>query len=56
MSATAERLSRLEAAYEYLATKADIASLKAEMQLLKWGMGLLVLLVGALFAAVISGR
>ena len=31
MSTMEERLSRLEGAYEHLATKADIADLKAEL-------------------------
>ena len=31
-----DRISRLEGAYEHLATKADIAELKAEMRLQRW--------------------
>ena len=42
-----ERLSRLEGAYEHLATKADIAELKAamaqmEVRLVRWGVGAIV--------------
>ena len=34
-SSTEERLSRLEGAYEYLATKADVADLRSELAGLK---------------------
>ena len=55
---TEERLSRLEAAYEHLATKADIAELKAELKTdigglktelaeFKGSLRLLMLLIGA---------
>ncbi len=35
-----ERLSRLEGGYEHLATKADLANLKAD--LLKWMVGMMI--------------
>ena len=35
------------------ATKADIAEIKAEVRLLKWGLGLLILLNGGALAALI---
>ena len=31
-----DRISRLEGAYEHLATKADIANLKADIERAKW--------------------
>ena len=43
MSTEAERLARLEGAYEHLATKADLANL--ETRLTKWFAGLLLLVV-----------
>ena len=56
------RVSRLEGGYEHLATKADIigtkadiAALRSEVQLLKWGLGLAILLLGGVLAAVLSG-
>ncbi len=44
MSTMDDRVSRLEGAYEHLATKADVAELKAEMadmkaELIKWMAG-----------------
>ncbi|MCY3749022.1 MAG: hypothetical protein OXG64_06980 [Chloroflexi bacterium] len=43
MSTEAERLARLEGAYDHLATKADLANL--ETRLTKWFAGLLLLVV-----------
>ena len=43
MSTEAERLARLEGAYNHLATKADLANL--ETRLTKWFAGLLLLVV-----------
>ena len=40
MTTTEERLSRLEGGYEHLATKADLANLKAD--LLKWMVGMMI--------------
>ena len=40
MSTVEERLSRLEGGYEHLATKADLANLKAD--LIKWWGGMIV--------------
>ena len=40
MATIEERLSRLEGAYEHLATKSDLANLKAD--LIKWMVGTLV--------------
>ncbi len=47
MMAMEERVSRLEGAYEHLATKADIAELKAamaqmEVRLVRWTIGIIV--------------
>lgn len=51
MTTTEERLSRLEGAYEHLATRADIADLRAELQgdmatlktdLIRWMVGLML--------------
>ncbi len=51
MTTLEDRLSRLEAMYEHLATKADLAELKAELKgdigelhasLVKWMVGLMV--------------
>ena len=60
MATAEERLSRLDGGYEHLATKADtavlgaqIGELKAEVRLLKWGMGLIVLLNIGMLAALI---
>ena len=36
MVTESDRISRLEGSYEHLATKADIAELKAEMRLQRW--------------------
>ena len=45
-----ERLARLEAGQEHLATKADLAALEA--RLVKWMVGLMVgLMMGAVVAA-----
>ena len=46
MMAMEERVSRLEGAYEHLATKADIAELKAamaqmEVRLVRWTIGII---------------
>ncbi|MCY3959892.1 MAG: hypothetical protein OXG65_16595 [Chloroflexi bacterium] len=43
MATEAERLARLEGAYNHLATKADLANL--ETRLTKWFAGLLLLVV-----------
>lgn len=43
MATEAERLARLEGAYDHLATKDDLASL--ETRLTKWFAGLLLLVV-----------
>ena len=43
MATEAERLARLEGAYDHLATKADLANLEA--RLTKWFAGLLLLVV-----------
>ena len=43
MATEAERLARLEGAYNHLATKADLANL--ETRLTKWFTGLLLLVV-----------
>ena len=43
MATEAERLARLEGAYDHLATKADLANL--ETRLTKWFAGLLLLVV-----------
>ena len=43
MTTVAERLARLEGAYEHLATKADLANLKADI--VKWFAGVLVLIL-----------
>ncbi len=40
MTTVEERLSRLEGGYEHLATKADLANLKAD--LIKWWGGMIV--------------
>ncbi len=47
MMAMEERVSRLEGAYEHLATKADIAEFKAamaqmEVRLVRWTIGIIV--------------
>lgn len=36
MPTESDRISRLEGAYEHLATKADIAEMKAELRLQRW--------------------
>ena len=60
MTTTEERLSRLEGAYEHVATKADIADLRAELKgdiailktdLIRWMVGLM--LGGAIATAAI---
>ena len=48
MTTDSDRISRLEGAYEHLATKADIAKLEAEMRLQRW-------LTLAVLAVVIAG-
>lgn len=48
MTTDSDRISRLEGAYEHLATKADIAEMKAEMRLQRW-------LSLAILAIVIAG-
>ena len=40
MATAEERLARLEGGYEHLATKADLANLKAD--LLKWMVGMMI--------------
>ena len=57
MATVEQRVSRLEGAYEHLATKADISQL--ESRLIKWMVGLqlgsavaLVAIVSAVFAAI----
>jgi len=47
------RVSRLEGGYEHLATKADVAGINAEIRLLKWGVGLLIVLNGGALAALV---
>ena len=47
MTTTEERLSRLEGAYDHLATKADVAVLKSDIanlkaDLLKWMVGMMI--------------
>jgi hypothetical protein len=49
MTTTEDRLSRLEVAYEHVATKADIADLRAD--LIRWMVGLM--LGGAIATAAI---
>ncbi len=44
MMAMEERLSRLEGAYEHLATKADLAQL--EVRLVRWTIGIIVAVAG----------
>ncbi len=39
MAAVEERISRIEGAYEHLATKADIAELRGEVRVLLIGVG-----------------
>ena len=55
MMAMEERLSRLEGAYEHLATKADVAELKGELtaamaqmevRLVRWMIGIIVAAAG----------
>ena len=55
MMAMEERLSRLEGAYEHLATKADLAELKGELKaemahmevrLVRWMIGIIVAAAG----------
>ena len=48
MITDSDRISRLEGAYEHLATKADIARLEAEIRLQRW-------LSLAILAVVIAG-
>ena len=43
-----DRVSRLEGAYEHLATKADLAEAKAEI--MKWTAGLALVIIGAVGA------
>ena len=45
MATIEDRVSRLEGAYDHLATKADVAELKAD--LIKWMVGLMVASVAA---------
>lgn len=45
---TGERLSALEASYQHVATKADIAELRADIKNIKWLIGLAVIGSGAL--------
>ena len=55
MTTTAERLSCLEGAYEHVATKADIAALKAD--LVRWMFGLMlggVIATAAIISTVVS--
>ena len=52
-----ERLSRLESGYEHLATKTDVANLRAEMltmksELIRWMIGLM--LASATLAAAVA--
>ena len=51
MTTEVERISRLEGVYQHLATKADVAELKAELhlmevRLLRWGMATVLASVG----------
>ena len=52
MTTDSDRISRLEGAYEHLATKADIARLEAEMRLQRW----LTLAVLAVVIADVAGQ
>ena len=54
MATVEERLSRLEGGYELLATKADLANLKAD--LIKWWGGMIIggMLAAATIAVAIS--
>ncbi len=45
---TGERLAALEASYQHVATKADIAELRADIKNIKWLIGLAVIGSGAL--------
>ena len=42
MATTEERVSRLEGEYGHLATKADIAELRGELQGMKWTLGVAI--------------
>ncbi len=58
MTTPEERLARLEAGYEHLATKADLANLRAEMHrinstLLKWIVGFMLTSVSTGVAAIL---
>ena len=60
MTTTEERVSRLEGAYEHLATKADLQEFKAEVlreinKLLYWMMGGMLTILLALILSVILG-
>jgi hypothetical protein len=59
MTTVESRLSRLEGVYEHLATKADIAELRAEMQemkvtLIKWVVGVQISVAGIMVAGGIA--
>lgn len=45
---TGERLAALEASYQHVATKADIAELRSDIKNIKWLIGLAVIGSGAL--------
>ena len=53
MASLEERLSRLEGGYEHLATKADLAELRAEMQAMETR--LLIRLTGVIVAVMAVG-
>ncbi len=48
-----ERVASVAATLPHLATKADLAAIRSEVQILKWGMGLLVIVNAGVLAAVI---
>ena len=58
MTTADERLARLEAGYEHLATKADLANLRADMHrinatLIKWIVGFMLTSVSTGLAAIL---
>lgn len=47
------RVARIEGALPYLATKEDVAELRAELNTLKWGLGLVSVIIPAITYALI---
>lgn len=47
------RVARIEGALPYLATKEDVAALRAELNTLKWGLGLVSVVIPAITYALI---